>query len=248
MRARLTIIIPAKHEEASILEVLQAITKSVKTPHRILVVNDTDKSDRTAIVVRAYMRRHRSIALIHRISSKSTFASALRMGLAQTRTPLVAPVMADLCDDPADIDRMVALVDRGWDVVCASRYMKGGEKDGGPLLQSMFSRFVCTSLRLLTGIPTWDVSNAYKMYKTDVMRHIAIDPQAGVEVSMDIVLTAYQNGAAITELPTKWMGRTKGESKFKVHERFLRYLRIYIRALTSRYLRIRSMSPHPATG
>ncbi len=246
MLPQLTIIIPAKHEEESILAVLESLLRSVKTPHRILVVNDTDELDKTADSVRPFIRRHPEVSLLHRTGKTSSFASALAMGIAATKTPLVVPVMADLCDDPKDIDRMVKKMEEGWDIVCASRYMSGGRKTGGPILQSLFSRFVCTTMRLITGIPTWDISNAYKMYRTSVIRAIPIDKRSGVEASMEIVLQAYYNGAKITEIPTRWLGRTKGHSKFRFWQRFPRYLRIYIWAISQRLFH--SLSPHPATG
>ncbi len=249
MQPILTILIPAKHETDTIEAVLDSLRKSVQTPHRILVVNDTDARDRTATIVRTYMRKHKHISLLHRISKTGTFGSALSLGLGKTVTPYVVPVMADLCDDPKDIDRMVKKIREGWDVVCASRYMSGGRKAGGPWLQSLFSRFVCTSMRLLTGIPTWDVSNAYKMYKTKIAKSLTIQSDSGVEASMELVLQAYFHGHRITEMPTFWKGRTRGHSKFRFFERMPKYLRLYLWALRQNaYLRTRSMSPQPGTG
>lgn len=246
MSPLLTIIIPAKHEEDSILAVLESLRNTVKTPHRIIVVNDTDSDDKTARIVRRYMKHHANASLIHRTGSRNSFASALTLGIAAAKTLFVVPVMADLCDNPQDIDRMVTKMNQGWDIVCASRYMKGGSKSGGPLLQSFFSRFVCTSLHLLTGVPTRDISNAYKMYRTSLVRGLPLDETGGVEVSMELVLQAYFQGARITEIPTRWTGRTTGVSKFKFWDRLPRYLRIYLWAIAHRLAQ--SRSSQPATG
>lgn len=228
MATPLTIIIPAKHEEQSIQTVLATIAKQVKTPHQIIVVSDTDQTDRT----HEFVPKH--VQLIHRINDKGTFASALQLGLDAVTTPAVVFVMADSCDDLKNIDRMYKKIMDEFDVVCASRYAKGGKKIGGPPLQSFFSWFVCTSLRVLTGIPTHDISNAFKMYKTSVIKKIPINPKSGVELSMDIVLQAYYNGANIAEIPTIWRDRTTDKSKFKLMERTPHYLRIYLWAVYNR--------------
>jgi len=48
--------------------------------------------------------------------------------------------MADLSDDPAVLNLMIAEADRGADVVSGSRYMRGGKQVGGPVLKSLMSR------------------------------------------------------------------------------------------------------------
>lgn len=232
MAPKLTIIIPAKHEEHSIGSVVASVQKQVKTPHRIIVVCDTDAEDQTPILV------PKDVRVIHRINAHGTFGSALALGITATKTPYIVPVMADSCDDPADIDRMFARIRQGWDVVCASRYMNGGKKSGGPKLQSFFSGLVCMGIRLVTGVPTNDISNAFKLYKTATIKNIMIPPDTGVEASMLLTLTAYFSGANITEIPTVWTGRTLGKSKFFYTQRAPRYLRICLWALYASITRL----------
>lgn len=230
MRTPLTIIIPAKHEEHTIISTLEAIRRRVKTPHRVIVINISDRNDTTAGLVLRYKKTHPRVSLIRKITDHGTFGMPLIEGFRASRG-YVIPVMADMCDNPDDIDTMYGLMERGWDVVSASRYMKGGRKIGGPALQSFFSRFVCYTLRLITGIPTGDISNAFKMYRTSQLSHVRISPEGGVEESMMIVLQLYFSGAKITELPTVWRGRTAGNSKFRLIERAPKYLQIYMWAV-----------------
>ena len=74
--------------------------------------------------------------------------------------------MADLSDDLNDINAMYQLIEkRDFDVVCGSRYMRGGRQIGGPPLKSLISRTAGLSLHFLTGIPTHDATNNFKMYR-----------------------------------------------------------------------------------
>jgi dolichol-phosphate mannosyltransferase len=236
MRIPLTIIIPAKHETETIIPTLKSLATHVRTPHGIIVINVSDTKDKTANLVRRYAKTHPDVRLIRKIHPHGTFGMALSLGFHAVKSGAVVPFMADACDNPKDIDCMYATLLEGWDVVSASRYMHGGLKIGGPAIQSFFSYLVCASLHLFTGVPTSDISNAFKMYKTAIIKKIHIPPESGVEASMMILLQAYFSGARIKEIPTIWTGRTSGESKFKLFERAPRYLKIYLWALYTSFL------------
>lgn len=222
----LTIIIPAHNEEEVILKTLESIKKKVKIPHKIIVVNDCS-TDGTQDVVQQYAKDNKNISCLKTTPRSRGFANALKRGFLKVKRGAVVPVMADLCDDPKTINKMYKEIQKGWDVVCASRYMRGGRKIGGPKLQHYLSKFICLSLHLLTGVPTTDVSNAFKMYRKDVLEKARINPKSGVESSMETLLQLYFKDARITQVPTTWKGRTIGKSKFKIIERSPRYFRIY---------------------
>lgn len=223
----LTIVIPARNEEGIILKTLQEINTKVVIPHEVVVVND-GSTDKTEEVVRAFGRKHRNVRIISTKEGAHGFANALKLGFGVVKNGLVVPVMADLCDDPRTINSMYRKIQEGWDVVCGSRYVPGGSKKGGRKLQNLLSILVCSTLYYLTGIPTKDVSNAFKMYRKEVLRNVNFNPCAGVEASMEITFQAYFNNAKITDVPTRWVGRKIGKSKFKLMQRTPRYLRIYL--------------------
>lgn len=225
-----TIVIPARNEEGVILTTLQDINTKIKVPYEAVVVND-GSTDKTEEVVRAFSRKHRNVRIASTKEGAHGFANALKLGFGQARGDTVVPVMADLCDDPKTINLMYKKFQEGWDIICGARYIQGAGKEGGPKLQGFLSRLVSLSLHYLTGVPTKDVSNAFKMYRKKILRNVKFNPRAGVEASMEITLQAYFNNAKITDVPTHWVGRKVGKSKFKLLQRAPRYLRIYLWAL-----------------
>ena len=232
MNLSLTLIIPAKKEEEAVIHTLEQIKKRVKSPHKIIVVNDSFDGDNTGEIVKQYIKKNKNVSVvINRKNPHPTFASALVLGFNRVKNGVVIPVMADLCDRVEDIDIMYKKMHEGWDIVCGSRYISGGGKKGGPLVQSVCSFLVCSSLHFLTGIPTTDVSNAFKMYRKDILKKPIIDIKNGVEVSMAITLQAYFSNAKITEIPTRWIGRSLGKSKFKIIERTPPYYKICVWAI-----------------
>ena len=127
----------------------------------------------------------------------------------------------------------MTIFEEGYDLVCASRYMPGGQRLGGPPLQGFFSRYVCSSLMKLTGIRTHDVSNAFKMYRTEILRTTPLE-EAGFASSLEICVKAFLKGYRITEVPTTWRGRTAGTSSFKMLKVARSYFRWYLWAVLLR--------------
>ncbi len=224
----ITFIIPAHNEEDTIAETIRNIEEELNLDFEIIIVND-HSVDNTADVVKSLMKQYPNLNLVDNDLERG-FANALKKGFSVARSDLVIPVMADLCDDPATIKDMHAKLLEGFDIVCGSRYMRGGAKINGPLVQSFFSRFVGWSLRYLIGIPTFDVSNSFKCYRKDILDAIEIESK-DFEISMEITLKAYFSGAKIVEVPTAWKGRTMGKSKFYLFKVAPKYIKLYFWAI-----------------
>jgi len=229
---RFSIIIPAHNEEENIAKVIKALEENVFLGHEIVVVDD-HSTDQTRDIVEGLTMQYKNKIRIVVNTKKPGFTNALMTGFAHAQTDYLLPVMADLCDDPDTINKMFEKIQEGYDIVCGSRYIKGGRKLGGPRLKSFFSRFAGVSLHSLIGIPTHDISNSFKMYKKEILDKIKICSQ-GFEISVEIPLKAYFLGYKITEIPTTWTDRKVGRSKFKVFRQGPLYGRLYLWALWKR--------------
>ncbi len=126
---------------------------------------------------------------------------------------------------------MFIKINEGYDIVCGSRYMKGGKQIGGPWFKKFLSRTAGVSLHHLTGIPSHDVTNSFKMYTKKVLKDITIESNGGFEIGMEIVIKAHFAGFKVTEIPCIWMDRQKGKSRFKITKWTPKYLRWYFYAL-----------------
>ncbi len=230
---KLTIIIPAHNEEENIADVIEKVKKSLDLPFELVVVND-HSSDNTAKIVEGLAGEYKDIKLVENNLEKG-FANALKTGFQNAQGDLVLPLMADLCDDLKTIPLMVEKIEEGYDVVCGSRYLKGGARLGGSKFKAALSGFGGVSLYFLLGIPTHDIPNAFKMYRKNMLDNMDIKAK-GFEISMEIPLKAFYSGFKITEVPTIWKERTKGKSNFKVFKLLPNYAWFYLWAL---YRRIR---------
>ena len=226
------IVIPVYNEGEAITETIGQIRNKVKGDYHIYVVYDTD--DDTTL---PYLKRY-SPELLTTMKNKfgRGVLNALKTGFEGTKEERIVVFMADLSEDPRSINDLVARSEEGYDVVCGSRYMKGGSQTGGPFIKSFLSRMAGLSLHLLTGIPTHDISDNFRLYSRKVLDSIKIESRGGFEVAMEITVKAYLAGFKVTEVPTHWKERSHGKSNFKMIEWLPRYLHWYFYLLKGKLL------------
>ena len=158
--------------------------------------------------------------------------NAIKTGFEAVNDGVVLVAMADLSDDFTKVDEMFRKINQGYDIVCGSRYMRGGKQIGGPLLKRFLSRMAGVSLYYLAGIPTHDATNNFKMYTKKVLNEIKIESKGGFELAVEVVVKAFLKGRKITEVPCVSPDRQAGEAKFKLWKWLPHYLRWYWLAIT----------------
>jgi glycosyltransferase involved in cell wall biosynthesis len=224
---KLTIIIPVYNEAKNIRKAISEIESKIKTPHQILIIYDFDQ-DNTISEVKKLQRRNKNLKLIkNNIETKRGVLNAIKTGFAKVEEGAIVVTMADLSDDPATINQMFRKINEGFDIVCGSRYVRGGGKKGGPFLKSLLSYLAGLTTPLLLGIPVHDLTNAFKMYRKEVLKAIKIESAGGFELSEEILIKAYFKGFKITEVSTIWYDRTIGQSRFRIKEWLLKYIYWY---------------------
>lgn len=232
MKDLLHINIPVYNESESILEVLKEIETRIAAPHCVNIIYDFDE-DSTIPVVKKYIREQglHNIFLLKNRYGKGAL-NALKTGFDSVSEGVILVVMADSSDDLIVVDSMFEKIKQGYDIVCGSRYAKGGRQIGGPRFKGLLSRTAGLSLHVLTGIPTHDISNSFKMYKKSIFRDINFESTGGFEIGMEIVVKAFSKGYTITEVPSTWRDRSAGTSRFQLRKWLPKYIKWYLYALT----------------
>lgn len=227
------LVMPVYNEGPNIRRALEEIDARVPLAKRVLVIYDFEE-DSTLPVVRALGPGFSYVELVRNTLGRGVL-NAVRTGIAAARAEVVVVTMADLSDDVAVIPRMVQKIcDEGYDIVCASRYMRGGRQVGGPWLKGVLSRMAGLSLYWLGGLPVHDATNAFRAYRRTVVQAIPIESEGGFEYSLEITAKAHASGYRITEVPSTWHDRSAGESRFQLRAWLPKYLRWYVYALTHR--------------
>ncbi len=230
-KPKVDIVIPVYNEGERVLQTLDELQRKVDVPFRARFVYDSD-SDTSLPFLRDAIQKNnlRNIEPFKNLYGRGAL-NAIKSGLESAEADYVLVTMADLSDDLAAVKPMVAFMDRGADIVCGSRYMKGGRQIGGPVIKKNLSRLAGLSLHWITGIPTHDISNSFKMYRREFLRSIAIESIGGFEIGLEILVKAHMRGKRIAEVPTTWTDRAGGKSNFKLMKWLPLYLGWYWKAI-----------------
>ncbi|MFH1383211.1 MAG: glycosyltransferase [Chloroflexota bacterium] len=236
----LSVVCPVYNEADNIERLMSRLSAEVSVPMEVLIVYDFD-DDNTIPVVQKIAGQYPFGIKLLKNKLGSGALNALKTGFSESHGEAALVVMADLSDDFSIVNEMYRLINaKGFDIVCGSRYMPGGKQIGGPVLKKFISRSIGLSLHYLTGIPTRDVTNSFKMYRLPFLQGIKIESTGGFEVGMELVIKAFTKGARITELPSAWSDRTAGQSRFRMWKWAPYYFRWYLYAFKSLWSRKRS--------
>src|SRR3954447_11309952 len=122
-RPRLSVVCPVYNEGANIGRLLERLERDIALPIELIVVYDKDDDDTLPALAR--LSPPFPVRTVKNHYGRGAL-NAIKTGFAEATGEATLVVMADLSDDLRVVPRMLELVHEGCDVVCGSRYMKGG--------------------------------------------------------------------------------------------------------------------------
>ena len=236
MDHQLDIVIPVYNEGENILATLGALAREVKTSSRVLICYDFEE-DNTLPAVRQNSDARTGLDVVFVRNPGRGAHAAVMAGFAAATAPIVVAYPADDDFNAAIIDRMVALVHGGCDVVCASRFMPGGTMQGCPWLKAVLVRTAAFTLHYLAGLPTKDPTSGFRMFSRRVIERIRVESDQGFCYSIELLVKAHRLGWRIGEVPALWFERQRGTSRFRVLKWLPAYLHWFGYAFATTYLR-----------
>jgi dolichol-phosphate mannosyltransferase len=226
---KLSVIIPAHNEEGSVQSTVAGLTAELD-PEGIdfeLIVVDDASTDRTAAIVARMAEADPRVRCVQS-PYRNGFGFAVRAGLEQFTGDAVAIVMADGSDNPKDLVAYYRLLLAGYDCAFGSRFVRGGRRDGYPLLKMVINRVVNTAIRLVFGHGYNDTTNAFKAYRREVIENIQPLISQHFNLTVEMPLKAIVRGHSYATVPITWTNRSAGDSKLRLTEMGSRYLFIVL--------------------
>lgn len=229
-----SVIVPVLYEEARLRETLTRLERiRERIDLEILLVVDVPDPSREAEarLTNDPVATEVGARVEYRVGERG-FGGALRRGFAIAQGEVVVPFMADVCDDPEDIPRLVTTIQQGYDVVAGSRYMRGGAVVGNTFKQRL-SRLYSILVRMVGGPRIHDISNAFKAYRRSIVRSVSTEA-ASFDISVELTVKAAAAGFRIAEIPTVWTNRREGKSTFHMRREVSNYGKWLMYALRNR--------------
>lgn len=202
----ISLIVPVYNEEQSLgllHEEIEAVLAYSQLEGEIIFVDDgsTDTSWQKIRQICGRDRRARAIRFRRNFGK----AAALSAAFGAARGQFVITLDADLQDNPAEIPRLLAKLEEGYDLV------NGWKKHRFDPWHKVFpSRVFNWMIRSVSGLNLHDHNCGLKCYRAQVVREITIYG----ELHRFITLLAHARGFKVTEMDVQHRPRTHGESKY----------------------------------
>lgn len=234
---KLSVVLPAYNEEGSIAETIKTLYSKLNKAninHEILVVNDNSK-DNTYVIL-TELKNSIPTLVFHTNPGPNGFGYAIRYGLERYKGDCVAIMMADLSDDPDDLVLFYRrLLVGDVDCVFGSRFIKGGKLVDYPFVKLIINRIANFIIQIVIGIKYNDATNAFKLYKRNVITGISPLLAPHFNLTIELSLKSIIRGYSYDVLPNKWYNRKEGESKLKIKEMGSRYFFILVYCFVEKY-------------
>ena len=212
---RITVIVPAREEEATIGSVVQQARHYAGE----VVVVDGQSRDHTAERARA--------ALADVVCDDGLGkGAALRIGARRARGEVLVFMDADGSHDPADIPRLAAPILRGEaDLVVGSRMLGGSDELHGTFdnfIRNTGSCLLAVLVNRRWGTGLTDIENGFRAVRKEIMLAIATDAR-GFLIEQEMVLRCLKVGYRVAEVASHEYERAAGQSKLPTRQgwRFL---------------------------
>jgi glycosyltransferase involved in cell wall biosynthesis len=201
---RVSFLIPAYNEEATIGEVLERIA-TLGLDAQVIVVDDGSR-DRTAEIAEAH-----GATVIRKANGGK--GSALRAGIPLIDGDIAVIQDADMEYDPVEVPKLIApIVDGVADVVYGSRLSGGMPQRAYLFWHLVGNRFLSLVTGILYNTTLSDMETGYKAFRADVLKSLDLK-QDDFGIEPEITGKICKRNLRIYELPISYYGRTYDEGK-----------------------------------
>ncbi|HWT21896.1 MAG TPA: glycosyltransferase family 2 protein [Solirubrobacteraceae bacterium] len=215
-----SVVVPARNEARNIGWVLERIPLFVGE----VVLVDGDSSDGT---VEAARRVRPDIRVVGQ--ERPGKGAALRAGFAAATGDYVVMLDADGSMDPGEIERFVAALDRGADMVKGSRFLPAAGTADMTGVRRWGNGVLLMLLNLLYGSRFTDLCYGFCAFRRTALARLGLRSD-GFEIETEMVARAIRARISVVEVPSFESPRRFGESNLSVWRDGRRVLRMLLRA------------------
>lgn len=221
----ISIVIPVYNEQENVTlsyNELTGVMKSIGLPYELIFVDDGSR-DKTVEILRQAGQGDPSLRIIQ-FRRNFGQTAAMAAGFEHTRYDMVACLDGDLQNDPAELPKMIAKLNEGYDLVAGWRKDRK-DKFLSRRLPSMIANGLISKI---TNVRLHDYGCTLKLMTGDIARNLKLYG----EMHRFIPALASEIGAKVVEVPVNHRARQFGTSKYGISRTF----RVILDLLTVKFL------------
>ena len=222
------IIIPVYNEGDNIVKLIKYLLNSSKNISNIYICFDFDNDSSVIAIKNSQYANDKKIILLKNLHSGP--CEAVKSGFYHSKSKVVVMYPADDLHNGLLLDKMYEYFLNGYDVICPSRFMKGGIMKNCPLLKSILVRIVSFTLYYFARIKTKDPTNGFRMFSRKLLNNVSIKSNEGFAYSIELLVKAKHLNLNIIEVPSIWIEREDRKSSFKIIKWSKSYIKWYLLA------------------
>lgn len=218
------VVVMPTYNEAENIKMLIPTTLRILEEHgwsSLVLVVDDSSPDGTAEVAEEIGKMTGKVKVLKR-PGKLGLGSAYIDGFKHVienmdNVVYVCEMDADGSHPPEILPDMLSLAEKGrYDVVIASRYIRGGRWEEKSMVRRIISRGANILGRISTGVRANDLTSGYRVIRLDMLKRIVSrlsELHSGYVFQVELIYLLHKTGAKITEYPLIFKPRIHGESK-----------------------------------
>jgi glycosyltransferase involved in cell wall biosynthesis len=201
------VVVPVFNEEDSLPVLQQEIVAALEPAgmdFEILYVDDCSTDGSLGVMKRLWEQDPR--VRIVKFKRNSGQTAAMAAGFDRARGELVATLDGDLQNDPADIPRMIELLETGYDIVAGWRQ----RREDGFVLRRLPSKVANRLIALISGVRIHDTGCTLKIFRSALVRSLSIY----ADQHRFLPVLSVGSGARVAEMVVNHRARRYGQSKY----------------------------------
>lgn len=217
----LSLVIPVYNEEANLpllFDAVQRALKPIRKKWEIIFVDD-GSTDGSVNVLNALARDHSQRVRVVEFRRNFGQTAAITAGIDHAQGEIIVLLDADMQNDPADIPRLLAKLDEGYDLVSGWRK----DRKDNFLTRTLPSNMANWLISTVTGVHLHDYGCTLKAYHRDVLGGFRLYG----EMHRFIPVFAHSVGARITEIPVSHHPRKFGRGNYGLDRTFKVFLDLF---------------------
>tara|TARA_B100001057_G_scaffold192385_1_gene193340 strand:- start:165 stop:878 length:714 start_codon:yes stop_codon:yes gene_type:complete len=219
----LSIIVPVRDESNTIKDVFDYFYNNLKeVDYEVLFVNDFSDDD-TLKITTDLIKNYKNFRILN--NTRKGLGGAINLGIKESSGVNIVIMMADQSDDINDLIKYNNLMNsNNYDAILGSRFTKDSKIRDYPIQKLILNRIFNYFVSLIFLNRYNDFTNAFKIYKKTVLLNIMPLISESFNIFLEIPLKIISRNYRYKVVSINWMGRKRGESKFRIKELRSKYL------------------------